>query len=101
MTEQFFRTDEVANPMGCPREAPPPAGRRFSHRPPGDRGNALGQRLPHVTFFENGADAWAGFPGGLKRPDAWKTWGDLLICDVEMPQVDGFHLTRQMKQHPL
>ncbi|MDP7091139.1 MAG: response regulator, partial [Dehalococcoidia bacterium] len=26
--------------------------------------------------------------------------GDLLICDVEMPQIDGFHLTKLIKQHP-
>ncbi|QFT88665.1 Chemotaxis protein CheV [Bacillus sp. THAF10] len=49
----------------------------------------------NVQFFENGTDAW-GF-----LLDAVKGKGeqiDLLITDIEMPQMDGHHLTKKIKE---
>lgn len=52
-----------------------------------------------LHIFENGAEAWnwlaASADNRQGRPPI-----DLLISDVEMPQVDGFHLTKRIKDHP-
>lgn len=101
VTEQFFRTDEVANPMGLPREK---LHLLLAEDSPTVR-QAIGATLSasgyrNVTFFENGADAWGWISRRIEETGRVEDVGDLLICDVEMPQVDGFHLTRQMKQHP-
>jgi len=54
----------------------------------------------HVTTFEHGAAAWAWIEEKLSRVGEGETVADLLISDVEMPAMDGFHLTKNIKQHP-
>ena len=51
----------------------------------------------NLTLFENGAEAWAWIS---RRLMAGEPLGDLLICDIEMPQMDGHHLCRRIKEHP-
>ncbi len=102
VTEQYFRTDEVANPMGLPREKlrlllaedSPTVRQAISSTL-----SASGYR--NLTFFENGAEAWAWISERIEATGQVADVGDLLICDVEMPQVDGFHLTRKIKEHPV
>ena len=102
VTEQYFRTDEVANPMGLPREKlhlllaedSPTVRQAISSTL-----SASGYR--NLTFFENGAEAWTWISQRIEATGQAADVGDLLICDVEMPQVDGFHLTRKIKEHPV
>lgn len=49
----------------------------------------------HLSFFENGKDAWEFFEEKVKN-GAIKV--DLLITDIEMPQMDGHHLTKKLKE---
>ena len=52
-----------------------------------------------LHVFENGAEAWNWLAASAdQRPGRPPI--DLLISDVEMPQVDGFHLTKRIKDHP-
>jgi two-component system, chemotaxis family, chemotaxis protein CheV len=102
VTDQFFRTDEVANPMGLPREK---LHILLAEDSPTVR-QAIGATLSasgyrNLTFFENGAEAWNWISQRMEETGQIEDIGDLLICDVEMPQVDGFHLTKQIKEHPV
>lgn len=102
VTDQFFRTDEVANPMGLPREK---LRVLLAEDSPTVR-QAISATLSasgyqRVTIFENGAEAWNWISQRIEETGQVEDVGDLLICDVEMPQVDGFHLTKQIKEHPL
>lgn len=51
-----------------------------------------------LHFFENGKVAW-DYLTGEKESNAEKQ-ADLLITDIEMPQMDGLHLTKRIKEHP-
>lgn len=59
-----------------------------------------GVGFTHLSFFENGALAW-NFLEDLaeKRGEAFVNDVQLLITDIEMPQMDGHHLTRRVKEH--
>ena len=101
VTDQYFRTDEVANPMGLPREK---LHILLAEDSPTVR-QAIGATLSasgyqKLTFFENGAEAWGWISRRIEETGRAEDVGDLLICDIEMPQVDGFHLTKQVKEHP-
>lgn len=53
-----------------------------------------------VAFFENGLEAWEYLLG--KAEDESVTPADdvqLIITDIEMPQMDGHHLTTNVKNH--
>jgi two-component system chemotaxis response regulator CheV len=102
VTSQYFRTDVVANPLGLPRER---LRILMAEDSPTVR-QAVASTLQasgyqHLTFFENGAEAWDWIEKRLAEVGRLEDVGDLLICDVEMPQVDGFHLTKRIKQHPV
>ncbi|WP_096154834.1 MULTISPECIES: chemotaxis protein [Bacillus] len=49
----------------------------------------------HVKLFENGAEAWHYFEEKVKEG---KEKLDILITDIEMPQMDGHNLTRRIKE---
>ncbi len=52
-----------------------------------------GAGFEHISFFENGREAWeylVTVKNGQERVD-------LLITDIEMPQMDGHHLTKKVK----
>lgn len=54
----------------------------------------------NLILFENGSDAYEHLQ---KLVEDGKDIGDqlqLVITDIEMPKMDGHHLTKQIKEHP-
>ncbi len=101
VTDQYFRTDAVANPEGAPRER-----RRIllAEDSPTIReavGNTLrGSGYTQLQCFENGEQAWDWIQRRWQETQRLDEVADLLIADVEMPQIDGLHLTKRIKEHP-
>lgn len=100
VTNQYFRTDQVANPMGLPREQ---LRILLAEDSPTVR-EAIGETLrgsgyTNLNFFENGAQAWTWIEQQFAETGRVEDIADLIIADVEMPQVDGFHLTKRIKTH--
>lgn len=65
--------------------------------------NFICQTLAHagyrqVTAYSNGREAWEELQRTVSEPD--RRPFDLIISDVEMPQMDGLHLCRRLKEHP-
>jgi two-component system chemotaxis response regulator CheV len=54
----------------------------------------------HVSTFSNGADAWREIQARYNQRRNVEDVADLLVSDVEMPQMDGLHLTKCVKDHP-
>ncbi len=52
-----------------------------------------------LNFFENGKKAW-DYLTEMKEMNSEKQV-DLLITDIEMPQMDGLHLTKRVKEDSL
>jgi two-component system, chemotaxis family, chemotaxis protein CheV len=52
-----------------------------------------------VEFFENGKDALAYLESLAKEVEDIAEHIQLVITDIEMPQMDGHHLTRRIKDH--
>jgi len=50
-----------------------------------------------LSVFNNGFEAWKAFEADLAQEQAAC---DVLVTDIEMPQMDGLHLTRRVKEHP-
>lgn len=53
-----------------------------------------------VRSFEHGGQVWDWLREELAAHPEGKAVAELLVCDVEMPSMDGFHLTQNIKQHP-
>lgn len=51
-----------------------------------------------LTFMEDGEKAWEYLEDLVDREDAFDI--DVVITDIEMPQMDGHHLTKRIKEHP-
>ncbi|RFU63459.1 chemotaxis protein [Peribacillus glennii] len=54
----------------------------------------------YVEFFENGRDALSYLEGLVSAGKDVTSEVQIVITDVEMPQMDGHHLTRRIKEHP-
>ncbi len=54
----------------------------------------------NITLFENGELAWNWIQERYKETGDVRKVADLMISDVEMPRVDGFRLTQNIKTHP-
>lgn len=53
-----------------------------------------------VEFFENGADAFHYLEAIVDGNQDVKESVQLVLTDIEMPQMDGHHLTKRIKNHP-
>ncbi len=49
----------------------------------------------NVTAFSNGQDCWDAIQAGAQGQG---TKPDILITDIEMPRMDGLHLTRKVRE---
>ncbi|MCL1695706.1 MULTISPECIES: chemotaxis protein [unclassified Lysinibacillus] len=54
----------------------------------------------NVEFFENGRDAYEYLESIVKSGSDVSEHIQLVVTDIEMPQMDGHHLTRKIKEHP-
>lgn len=101
VTEQLYRSGGVENPLRLPREKlrilladDSPTVREGVTRTLSLSG------YTHLRCFVNGREAWEWlFEQAQTKPLG--EFADLLISDVEMPQIDGLHLTKRIKEHPL
>ena len=101
VTEQYFRTDAVDNPLGLPREQ---LKILLAEDSPTVR-EAIGTTLrssgyTQLAFFENGGEAWKWMTRSYEQTGRVEDVCELVVSDVEMPQIDGFHLTKKIKEHP-
>lgn len=55
----------------------------------------------NVEFFENGKDALDYLLSIADKTDNISDYVQLMVTDIEMPQMDGHHLTRQVKSNPI
>ncbi len=101
VTNQYFRTDAVENPLGLLRQE---LRILFVEDSPTVR-EAIGNTLrasgyTQTLFFPNGDEAWRWMVQRFEETGRLEDVGDLVISDIEMPQVDGLHLTKRIKGHP-
>ncbi|RBP95032.1 two-component system chemotaxis response regulator CheV [Cytobacillus firmus] len=54
-----------------------------------------------IEFFENGYDAYEYLYSLAKSGRDVTKEVQLMITDIEMPQMDGHHLTKKVKDHPV
>lgn len=54
----------------------------------------------NVTAFDHGLHAWEWIEQRIKETGDWREVADLVVSDVEMPAMDGLHLTKCIKEHP-
>jgi two-component system chemotaxis response regulator CheV len=52
----------------------------------------------HVTVCPDGSEAWSTLEASLLDKDA-KPF-TVVVTDIEMPQMDGLHLCKRVKEHP-
>lgn len=55
----------------------------------------------YLEFFENGQDAFTYLEHLAENADVFSQAVQLVITDIEMPQMDGHHLTKRIKEHPV
>ncbi|HWI48876.1 MAG TPA: chemotaxis protein [Rummeliibacillus sp.] len=55
----------------------------------------------NVEFFENGRDALDYLLNIAEKTEDISKFVQLMVTDIEMPQMDGHHLTKQVKSHPV
>ncbi|EAQ82650.1 chemotaxis protein CheW [Blastopirellula marina] len=101
ITEKTLREDAVSNPHQLPREqlrivvADDSVTVRQAMI-----AMLSGSGYTQVQPFENGRLCWEWLEAQWKAKQNLAEIADLLISDVEMPQIDGFHLTKRVKEHP-
>lgn len=54
----------------------------------------------NIEFFENGRDAYDYLEGLTNSNKPIEEQVQLVVTDIEMPQMDGHHLTKKIKSHP-
>ena len=54
----------------------------------------------NLEFFENGRDAFEYLEALVKTGSPIEEHVQLVVTDIEMPQMDGHHLTKKIKTHP-
>ncbi|MEX2186193.1 MAG: chemotaxis protein CheW [Pirellulales bacterium] len=101
VTQQAYRVGPIANTLNLPREQlrivmcdDSPTIRQALSTTLRDSG------YTQLEIFENGAQAWDWIEQRLAETGSAAGVADLIISDIEMPQVDGLHLTKRIKQNP-
>ncbi|RHW39820.1 chemotaxis protein CheV [Lysinibacillus yapensis] len=54
----------------------------------------------NLEFFENGRDAYEYLESLLATGSKIEEHVQLVVTDIEMPQMDGHHFTKKIKSHP-
>ncbi|MCH7320756.1 chemotaxis protein [Solibacillus sp. MA9] len=54
----------------------------------------------NTEFFENGRDAYDYLEALAKADKEIEKHVQMVVTDIEMPQMDGHHLTKKIKSHP-
>ncbi|MGN7477149.1 chemotaxis protein [Solibacillus silvestris] len=54
----------------------------------------------NTEFFENGRDAYEYLEALVKADKEIEKHVQMVVTDIEMPQMDGHHLTKKIKTHP-
>lgn len=54
----------------------------------------------NTEFFENGRDAYDYLEALVKADKDIEKHVQMVVTDIEMPQMDGHHLTKKIKTHP-
>ena len=101
VSEKAHRTGVVGNPQNLPRQEL----RILLAEDSVTVREAVAETLrdsgyTNLTTFENGELAWNWIQERFLETDDVSQVADLLISDVEMPRIDGLHLTKNIKQHP-
>ncbi len=93
--QDMLHIDRVPNPLGVDRGSARIIVAEDSKFIRGIMTGVLGASgYTQVRAFSNGLDAWHAIqPGVDGQPGC-----DILVTDIEMPQVDGLHLTRRVKE---
>jgi CheY-like chemotaxis protein len=101
VTRQAYRVGAIENSHNLPREAlriimcdDSPTIRQAVSNTLRESG------YTQLEIFENGAQAWRWIEERLAETGVADGVADLVISDIEMPQVDGLHLTKRIKEHP-
>jgi len=55
----------------------------------------------NLEFFENGKDAYQYLESIVQSGISVSQTVQLVVTDIEMPQMDGHHLTKKIKTHPV
>jgi two-component system chemotaxis response regulator CheV len=101
ISQQDLSARTVANPRGVPREqlkllvADDSATVRYAIE-----STLRDSGYQNIECFEHGGQAWEWLQQRLRETGDARDVADLLISDVEMPIMDGLHLTQNLKQHP-
>ena len=101
VTDNYFSTDAVANPNELPRETL----RIVLADDSATVRQAVGTTLRNsgytqLEIFHNGKQAWDWLENEYRQTQNVREVAHLVLSDIEMPQMDGFHLTKRIKTHP-
>ncbi len=101
VSEQVAVTDAVPNPDSVPRDTL----RILLADDSATVRKAAAKTLRNsgytdLILFEDGEKAWTWIQQKLHDTGVADEVASLVISDVEMPRIDGFHLTKNIKSHP-
>jgi two-component system, chemotaxis family, chemotaxis protein CheV len=100
VTRQAYRVGAIANTQNLPREQlriimcdDSPTIRQAVST------TLRASGYTRLEIFENGAQAWKWIEQKLAETGSAAGVADLVISDIEMPQIDGLHLTKRIKEN--